>query len=117
MSLELSGKIKKVFPTQTFDSGFTKREFVVTTDEQYPQDVKFELIKDKVDMIDSYKTDDAVKVSFNVRGNEWNDKYFVNLQAWRLEKSSGAPLPSNDVVEEMNATFSDAATADDDLPF
>jgi len=24
-------------------------------------------------------------VSFNLRGNEWNGKYFTNLQAWRLE--------------------------------
>ena len=35
--MELGGRIKVIFDTQTFDSGFKKREFVVTTQEQYPQ--------------------------------------------------------------------------------
>ena len=48
MSLELTGKVKMLLEKQTFSSGFEKREFVITTQEQYPQDVKFECIKDKI---------------------------------------------------------------------
>lgn len=44
---ELEGKLKAKFDIQVFPSGFSKREFVITTNEMYPQDVKFELIKDK----------------------------------------------------------------------
>ena len=47
MSNQITGVITLINPTQTFDSGFQKREFVVTTKEQYPQDLKFELLKDK----------------------------------------------------------------------
>ena len=46
MELIVTGKIKLINDTQTFASGFSKREFVVTTAEQYPQDIKFETIKD-----------------------------------------------------------------------
>ena len=32
---------------QSWDSGFTKREFVITTNEQYPQDVSWNVLKTK----------------------------------------------------------------------
>jgi hypothetical protein len=128
-SFELSGKLKLVMDVQTFNSGFTKREFVVTTEEQYPQDVKFELIKDKTSLIDSFNPNDPIKVSFNLRGNEYNGKYFVNLQAWRLEKDeagAGAPIPPPlDPMAQPAAASStppsNTGTIDDigedDLPF
>jgi hypothetical protein len=71
---------------QTFKSGFTKREFVVTTDDdRFPQDVKFECIKDKAALLEGVQEGQRVKVSFDLRGNEYNGRYFVNLSAWRLE--------------------------------
>ena len=35
--MELQGTVKKIFDTQTFASGFQKREMVLLTQEQYPQ--------------------------------------------------------------------------------
>ena len=86
MELKINGKIKLIMDSQSWDSGFTKREFVVTTNEQYPQDVKLEFIKDKTTLLDGLSEGEEVEVSFNVRGNEYNGKYYVNLQAWRLTK-------------------------------
>ena len=37
MELKLNGKVKLISDLQSWDSGFTKREFVITTNEQYPQ--------------------------------------------------------------------------------
>lgn len=131
--MEIEGSIKEIFQTQSFDSGFTKREFVVTTKEQYPQDIKLELIKDRCDLVDAYKKGDQVKVHFNLRGNEYNGKYFVNLQAWRIETltagksstgaqaqpSSGDPFadagfPSDPIASGNNGGGGDEF---DDLPF
>lgn len=91
MSLQLNGKVKAIFDTQTFGSGFTKREFVITTAEQYPQDVKFELVKDKTGAIDKFAVGQSITVNFNVRGNEHLGKYYVSLQAWKLEADQSAP--------------------------
>ena len=121
--MDIEGSIKLISDTQTFNSGFQKREFVVTTKEQYPQDVKFELVKDRIDLIDSYKPGDAVKVHFNIRGNEYNGKYFVNLQAWRLESlatssdsdSSSDPFAEAGLPEEPPAAS--GGSEPDDLPF
>jgi hypothetical protein len=45
--MEIIGKVKLIRDEQSFASGFTKREFVITTEEQYPQDIQFELLKEK----------------------------------------------------------------------
>ena len=112
MELILNGTIKVVNETQTWDSGFSKREFVVTTKEQYPQDVKFEVVKDKCSLFDDkFKVGDDVDVSFNVRGNEYMDKFYVNLQAWKINMvGSGAAVAPANALEPSK-------DADDDLPF
>lgn len=87
---ELSGKIKVIEDTQSFSSGFTKREFVVTTgDSKYPQDIKFEVVKDKTALLDSLSVGQEVSVNFDIRGNEYNGRYYVNLNCWKLQPAGG----------------------------
>lgn len=91
MSFELTGTVKEIFDEQTFASGFNKREFVVTTEaDKFPQDIKFECLKDKVELVNQLKKGDKVKVTFDVNGREWNGKYFVNLAAWKVEAGAAA---------------------------
>ena len=115
MELKLIGKVKLILDLQSWDSGFTKREFVITTNEQYPQDVKLECIKDKTSLLDGLSEGDDVEVSFNVRGNEYNGKYYVNLQAWRLTKSGRAESINEPPPSEPD--FEPVGDDDDDLPF
>jgi hypothetical protein len=91
---ETAGKLKWIGDTQSFASGFTKREFVVTTAaDKYPQDLKFEVVKDKCPLLDPFQLGQDVQVSFDIRGNEYNGKYYVNLACWKIQaagESSGA---------------------------
>ena len=96
--MEVKGKIKLVFETQTFDSGFSKREFIVTTSETYPQDIKMEVVKDKCSLLDKFKVGQEVTVSINLRGNEFNGKYYVSLQAWKIEDGDSAPAYDEDAL-------------------
>ncbi len=83
---ETAGKIKVIYDTQSFASGFSKREFVVTTAaDKYPQDLKFEVVKEKCQLLDGYKVGQDVTVNFDIRGNEYNGKYYVNLSAWKIQ--------------------------------
>ena len=92
---EASGTIKLINDIQSFASGFTKREFVVTTGDKYPQDLKFEVVKDKCAMLDAFEPGQAVQVSFDIRGNEYNGKYFVNLSAWKIQGAGEGAPPAN----------------------
>jgi len=82
---EATGQIKIIEATQSFPSGFAKREFVITTDnEKYPQYLKFEVVKANCEKLDQFGVGDTVTVAFNLRGNEYNGKYYVGLTAWKV---------------------------------
>jgi len=105
--MQLEGTIKLINDTQTFDSGFTKREMVLTTNEQYSQDIKVDFVKDKCAVLDSYNVGDAVSIGINIRGNEYNGKYYVNIQGWKIDKAGqAAPQEATPMTE-----------VEDDLPF
>jgi len=85
MAYELQGSIKLIDELQTFSSGFTKREFVITTDDKFPQDIKFGCLKDKTSLLDSVNIGDQVNVFFDIRGNEYKGRHYVDLTAWKIE--------------------------------
>lgn len=120
-SYTLQGKLLVIKDVQTFDSGFTKREFVVRTESQYPQDIQFELVKEKTSLIDGYNVGDPIEVHFDIRGREYQGRYFVNLSAWKLE-GGAQPQPEAPAQQtESSIPNTDAppplAEDEDDLPF
>src|SRR6478752_778235 len=93
---EATGKMKWIGATQSFPSGFTKREFVVTTaHDKYPQDIKFDMVKDKCAVLDGFQLGQDVQVNFDIRGREYNGKYFVDLSCWKLQPADGSAPKQN----------------------
>ena len=120
MGYELTGKVKVVMDAMTFDSGFTKREFVVTSDERYPQDIKFECVKERVSLLDNVSEGDEVTVSFDLRGYEYKERYYVNLVAWKIDQGAahGGSTESGGTGDEVPLPDDASAPADeDDVPF
>ena len=88
MAFEVEGKLHRLFPTEQKSQSFQTREFVLEIpDGNYPQLVKFQSVQDRCAMLDNYKEGDRIKVSFDLRGREWNGKYLTNLNAWRVERA------------------------------
>jgi len=126
---EVAGKIKLIQDTQSFPSGFTKREFVVTTaQDKYPQDLKFEIVKDKCPLLDAFEVGQDVQISFDIRGNEYNGKYFVNLSCWKIQAANGSSEPARSSREPARrqagpspepsmADLRNESDFDDDIPF
>tara|TARA_R110002049_G_scaffold199037_1_gene369098 strand:- start:28129 stop:28485 length:357 start_codon:yes stop_codon:yes gene_type:complete len=118
--MELQGKIKVVGETQTFGSnGFQKREVVVTTEEQYPQDIMVEFVQDKCELLNSYEVGQNVKIGINLRGRKWTNqqgevKYFNSIQGWRIEKAEAQEPSAPPAFEPANAVSNDDT---DGLPF
>lgn len=114
---EAAGKMKWIGTTQSFPSGFTKREFVVTTaHDKYPQDIKFEVVKDKCPVLDDFDLGQDVQVSFDIRGNEYNGKYFVNLACWKLQAADGASKASSPSSSEPSRRQSPANASSEPSP-
>lgn len=120
--MEVVGKLKLKTEIKTYgDNGFQKREFVITTDDQYPQMIQIELIQDKCALIDNFNVGDDIKVSINLGGREWINpqgeaKYFNSVQGWRIEKLQSAPNTPQQPLDEFKPTAS-VSDSDDTLPF
>ena len=119
----VTGTLKEIYQEQQVSDRFKKREFVLTiSTSQYPQYVSFQLTQDKCSLLDPFQPGEEIKVHFNLRGREWKDKegrikYFNSLEAWKLEKGSGAaPVTKSNSDEAVPESFSNKSV-EDDLPF
>lgn len=122
MSFEVNGKLHKKYDTESKTESFQAREFVIVVESgNYPQYVKFQLTQDRCSALDPFEEGQEIKVHFDLRGREWNGKYFTNLNAWRLENvaQAAAPPPPAAASDNVFPTANDEPTvaADDDLPF
>ena len=110
-NLQISGVIQKIFDEQVISEKFKKREFIMEAGTpEYPEYIKMEFTQDKTGILDQYKVNDPVQVSFNLKGRKWTDpqgvdKYFNTLQAWRISRAG----------ESAGANW--AAAEKDDLPW
>lgn len=119
--MEVQGIVKAIGATQQVSASFTKREVVVTTDEQYPQYILIEFAQDKCALLDGLKVGEKVVIGINLRGREWTNpqgetKYFNSIQGWRVDKASKSPgnnAPAKQPQFEVPQTTND----DNDLPF
>jgi len=124
---KLTGTIKVIGETTQVTDKFSKREFVITDQSKFPQDISFQLMQDKCSLLDVVQVGGQVEVFFNLNGREWINKttgevkYFNTLNAWKIDQVSfdrdnfeaekhishpATPIESL-LVEEI----------DDDLPF
>lgn len=116
MSYEITATIKKIgAPIQVKDT-FVKRDLVLETAGDYPQLVLIQFVQDRCDLLDKYAAGQEVTVGFDLRGREWNDKVFTNLQGWKINAANTtAPAPSATAAPEPKAFSGDKSK--DDLPF
>ena len=124
--MEIIGKIKWIDETNEYGTnGFRKREVVITTEEQYPQNILIEFVQDKCDLLNAFQIGKQAKVSINLRGREWTNpegqvKYFNSIQGWRIEELSEdsnnemPPMPPPTSFESAEGEDKDV---EDDLPF
>ncbi len=127
MSFEVEGRLYKKFDTTQITDSFKKREFVVEVEDgAYTQLIKFQLTQSNCDKLDPYNEGDQMKVTFSLRGREYNKNgemlYFTNLESWRLEKAGEAvSQPAAGTTLDAFPAATDEPSTDstdtDDLPF
>jgi hypothetical protein len=127
MAHELTGKVLQVLPEQTGtgrNGQWLRQDFIVETQEQFPKKVCFSAWGDKVSQMKSFKTNDIVKVSFNIESREFNGRWYTDLRVWKIdagiqEKGTGGErsydpgLPT----DLQPLTADDVNGEKDDLPF
>jgi len=127
MALEIEGKVKKILPElkgQGKNGEWKKQEFVIETGGEYPKLICFNTWGEKTSSVKNLQIGESVKVSFEVSSREYQEKYFTEVRAWKIEKLGARPAGENQPAQTQSSqqapsqSFDDsAATEADDLPF
>lgn len=122
-NLELEGRIVQKMAVQSGQSArgaWARQDFVVEyQDGNFPTSVCFSAWgQDKVQELDKYQVGDAVKVSFNVKGREYNGRWYNDLSIWRIAPAgSPATGPAAPSVADNRADAPSGTAAPASAPF
>ena len=114
---EASGTIRQIMETKTLGNGFVKREFVLTTEDDYPQVVLFECVKQRTSLLDGVAVNDRVTVTFRIRGRAWQERFFVNLEVIDVARVRAAGAAAPAMNEQQGASAAAPSPFDEDPPF
>ena len=129
-TMEFIGKIIAVLPAKGGVSNRTgnewkAQEYVIedSTSSQYPRRMCFEVFgADRIAQF-NIQMGQELKVSFDIDANQWQDRWFNRIRAWKVEPATAAaasPMQSAPVVPPPAPTAApDFLQGDekDDLPF
>lgn len=121
MALEIIGKIHSKLDIQNGVSArgnWSKQEFIIETQEQYPRKVCMNVWGvDKVEELTRYNIGDTVKASVNIESREFNNRWYTDVRAWKLERMETQQPQQDGFPAAANATDFPADAGEDDLPF
>lgn len=87
--MEIQGKVTNILPMRSGVSArgeWKSQEFVITTEEQYPKMVCFQVFgEDKINSF-ALQIGEVVKVSFDISAHEYQGRFFNSVNAWKVEK-------------------------------
>jgi hypothetical protein len=95
MALDLTARLIKVLPEVTGqgrNGTWLKQEFVVETFDQFPRKICLSAWGDKVTDLKRFGLGDTLNISLNLESREYNERWFTEARAWRIELASGAPV-------------------------
>jgi hypothetical protein len=91
--MKVRGKVHHITPIQTFNSGFQKQELVldITDKPEYPNYAVFEVLQKLFGYVEAVQIGTIVEVEYNIRGRQHENKFYSNLQAWRITAEGPPP--------------------------
>jgi len=132
--MDIKGKVIRIFAKQQVSEKFAKREFVIATEDKYPQQIIMQATQERCELLDNIAVGEEVQVFFNIRGRSWTnpqgeEKFFVSLDAWKITNESAQSFdPMNqsassrggieqNFIEDAVSTLPSLDDEDDGLPF
>lgn len=94
MSMDVKGTLVQILKLEEGVSkagkAWSKQDFVIETNEQYPKKVCFTLFGEKVSLIDGISEGSEVEVFFNLESRDFNGKWYHNINAWKINAEQGS---------------------------
>ena len=127
--MEITGTIIHIEDTKQVSDSFKKREFVIRTDEQYPQEIKLQFSQERCVFLHEVEINSQATVQFNLRGKSYQKddvkNWFNTLEAWKIKVTTNAHNQEkthhtnvhNQASSDAAASTIPAPTEEDDQPF
>ena len=92
-TLNIKGTLTKKFEVETIEGKegkiWKKKNFIIDTGSQFNSEICFQLFgEEKVKILDEFQINDNIEVYFNLYSKKFNNRYFHNIDAWKIEKNS-----------------------------
>ena len=118
--MDITGQIiaKSEVETGTSKAGKEWEKMTVVINDgapEYSKDIAFQLFGKIVAMGKGLNIGDTVNVSYNIESREYNDKWYSNINAWKIEVKQSAGVTQEPVAGAPAIPKSGEPT--DDLPF
>jgi len=123
MSFKTTGKVLQILPEIKGTSArgdWKKQDFVIeTAEEQFPKKICFTLFNDKNGTFDKIKPNMEVEVSFSIESREYNEKWYSNINAFRVDLVQKDGSTGNNPPPFSPSDIPPMGESDDkdDLPF
>lgn len=120
--MEIQGKIIVLNDTEIIGAkDFKKRLVVVQTDEKYPQTIPVEFTQENTEKLNNFQIGDFVEIGINLRGSEWQGRYFANINGWKISKvdanlTAAQQMPDREATQPINNALTQEEDFED-LPF
>jgi hypothetical protein len=136
--MELTGKVIKILQMQSgtgkTGSEWRKQEFVIETPGTYPKKVALTVWNERTQDLQSLALGQEIKAYIDVESREYNEKWYTDIKAWKIEKvitgaigspDAGGQMPpqtpaetiSNQGSNPFDAPSDLSSSQEDDLPF
>ena len=92
-TLKIKGILTKKFEVETIEGKegkiWKKKNFIIDTGSQFNSEICFQLFgEEKVKILDEFQINDSIEVYFNLYSKKFNNRYFHNIDAWKIEKNT-----------------------------
>ena len=107
-SLTIKGNIINKLETETISGKdgkiWKKQNFIINTGAQFNSEICFQLFgEERIQILEKFNINDTVEVFFNLYSKKFNDRYFHNIDAWKIEHTNKDE--ENESLKEEQAPF------------
>ena len=101
-SFTIVGKFIGMRPEKVISDNLTVQDFAIETNQQFYATMVFQMKNERRDVLHSFKKDDEVAVSFNIKCiKSENGNWFTTLEAWKVVRH--VPQTTDDFNAPQNS--------------
>jgi hypothetical protein len=88
--MKIVGAVHHIGNVEIVSEKFQKRDFVIETQDKFPQRILCQLTQDRCSLADNLQRGQMVECSINLRGREWVSKdgeikWFNTIEVWSMQ--------------------------------